>query len=391
MSTLCKIENSVLNWAVAASGFDVQTLTEKFPELPRWLQDTCEISINKLQKLSSALNISFGYFFLSAPPEDQAELVNYRTVKNKDNKTTSRNLIDTIYDMERKQAFIKESRINDGLLPLSFVGRMTENDDYQKFTDDMRRELNLDIDWNLKVNDAFSFFRNRISNNGVSVFKNGVVATNNKRILSVDEFRAFVLVDKYAPLIFINGNDDITAQLFSLCHETAHIWLGISELLNTYGNESIANKQKIERLCNRVASELLIPKSNIKNLFNDDYSLNSIINIARKLKVSSQAVLIALKQNDFLTTQQFDELYLQVLAQSEIPERNMQRKSRGDYYRTVLKRLDNNFITLVNNKAAAGDILYTQAFNLLNVKSGTTYDKIIKKQSRYFDSIFAIT
>lgn len=69
----------------------------------------------------------------------------------------------------------------------------------------------------------------------------------------------------------------------------------------------------------------------------------------------------------------------------------MQRKSGGDYYSTVLKRLDNNFITLVNNKAAAGDILYTQAFNLLNVKSGTTYDKIIKKQSRYFDSIFAIT
>lgn len=194
MSTVCKIENSVLNWAVNASGLDIPALTEKFPELPGWLQSTCEISISKLQSLSSALNISFGYFFLSVPPEEPSDLVNYRTIKNKDNKTANRNLIDTIYDMEQKQAFIKESRMNDGLLPLAFVNRLSEDNDYLEFADDIRHELNLDIDWNLRVSDSLSFFRSRLSNSGVSIFKNDVVATNNKRILTVDEFRAFVNV-----------------------------------------------------------------------------------------------------------------------------------------------------------------------------------------------------
>ena len=61
---------------------------------------------------------------------------------------------------------------------------------------------------------------------GILVFRNGIVKVNTRRSLDVDEFRGFAIADKYTPAIFINGNDAPSAQLFTLLHEIAHIWIG---------------------------------------------------------------------------------------------------------------------------------------------------------------------
>lgn len=379
MAVMYKVENSVLHWAVKASGIDFLVLSEKLPKLSKWLENSTEISLPNIQKLSTVLHIPFGYFFLSEPPNEEIDLVNYRTIDNVSADVISRNLIDTIYDMERKQEFIRESRINDGFMPLPFIKKFSIDDNYLKVANDIRNKLKLDIDWNLKAKNAFLFLRYKLSNTGISVFKNGVVNTNTKRILDVNEFRAFVLIDEYAPLIFINNNDSNTAQLFSLCHETVHIWLGEPELLNTFGYEVEANKKEIERFCNKVAGELLVPKEQINKLFNNDYSLNNVILISNKLKISPQVTLIALKQNLFLSTDEFDKLYIQILEYTEERPKKQKKNSGGNYYNTALSRLDNNFIALVNAKATSGDILYTEAFDLLNVKKGKTYDQIIEK------------
>jgi hypothetical protein len=65
------------------------------------------------------------------------------------------------------------------------------------------------------------------------VFRNGVVGR-------------FAIYDTYAPAIFVNTKDAKSAQVFSILHELAHIWIG-----------NDGHPIAIDNLCNRIAGDLL--------------------------------------------------------------------------------------------------------------------------------------
>lgn len=134
----------------------------------------------------------------------------------------------------------------------------------------MRRFIGLDDGWASEVKswtEAVGELRRRIERLGVIAVINGVVGNNTSRKLDVQEFRGFALTDPYAPLIFVNGADAKSAQMFTLAHELAHVWLG-REGEGISGFEGIfPGNQRVEKFCDRAAAEFLVPAAELTASF----------------------------------------------------------------------------------------------------------------------------
>ena len=372
----------IIKWAIQSAGKDVNVLSDKFDKIDKWTSEESELTVSELNKLSKELRIPFGYFFLGEPPDEDIQLLKYRTVDNEDQAKPSRELIDTIKYMEKRQSFMRDALIEDGFLPHEFVGCATINDNPENLATKITQELKLKKNWNKNNPGTFNVLREAISNLGILVMQNGVVGNNNHRVLNVAEFRAFVLIDEYVPLIFLNARDSANAKVFSLCHELVHIWLGVDELYNdNFTTNQIFNNGQLESFCNEVAAEMLLPLSSIQSALdpqNDIYT--NIKHISKVFNVSELVVCIRLKTKKFINAKVFNEVYANLLTEMRdnlLGKQLQEKKSGGDYYATSGSRLDARFAATVSRKAREGRILYTEAYELVGAK-GKTYDNLIK-------------
>jgi Zn-dependent peptidase ImmA (M78 family) len=103
--------------------------------------------------------------------------------------------------------------------------------------------------------DALRRLREAIEEARILVVVNGIVGNNTHRKLDPEEFRGFVLVDAYAPLIFVNNADGKAAQMFTLAHELAHVIFGSSAAFDL--RRLMPAHDKTELACNQVAAEFL--------------------------------------------------------------------------------------------------------------------------------------
>ena len=372
----------IIQWAIQSAGKDVRGLSDKFDKIDKWTSEESELTVSELNKLSKELRIPFGYFFLPEPPDEDIKLLKYRTIDNEDQAKPSRELIDTIKYMEKRQSFMRDALIEDGFLPHEFVGSATIENNTEALASKITQELKLKINWNKNNPNTFNVLREEISNLGILVMQNGVVGNNNHRILYVAEFRAFVLIDQYVPLIFLNARDSTNAKVFSLCHELVHVWLGVDELYNdNFTSNQIVNNSQLEKFCNEVAAEMLLPLSSIQSTLEPQLDIyTNIKHISKVFNVSELVVCIRLKEKKIIDNKVFNEVYANLLIEMRenlLGKQLQEKKSGGDYYATNGSRLDARFATRVSRKAREGRILYTEAYELIGAK-GKTYDNLIK-------------
>lgn len=376
-----KVDPNIIIWAIKSSGKNVELLSKKFTKIRDWIdvETENELTVNELNKLSKELRVPFGYFFLKEPPVEDVEILKFRTVNNEEHENPSRELIDTIKYMKKCQLFMKETKIDEGFSPLHFIESVSIKDDIFYVAKEIKKELDLPENWTLKRKNSFQILRSAISNLGILVMQNGVVGSNNKRNLDISEFRAFVLVDQYSPLIFLNAKDSINGKIFSLCHELVHIWLGIDELYNdNYETNQIFNNYEIEVFCNKVAAEIILPFEILQGIYNTKITVyENIKYITSKYNVSDLVVCVRLKQSRIISSEDFNIVYNKL--HEEMQENLSNRaasSSGGDFYNTQGSRIDPNFAYSVNNQAKEGKILYTEAYKLIGAK-GKTFDNLI--------------
>ncbi len=260
------INPQILTWArkrlfptVEAASGPLKVPAER---LEKWERGESCPTFTQARRMAARLRIPFGYLYLSSPPpEAPLPLPDFRFNPGAQ---PSIDLTEVIHDAQRKQEWYREEMLYDERPPLPFVGRFSIFDSPSKIATDISDTIGVN-DISLWDSSSWSAFLtelvNRTEDCGILVLRSGVAENNNRRTLSVAEFRGFALVDPCAPMIFINARDSKTAQIFTLAHELAHIWVNKSGISNPdFRLNSNEQANQVERLCYSTASELLLQK-----------------------------------------------------------------------------------------------------------------------------------
>ena len=348
----------------------ISDLYSKFNKLGYWLDGRDKPTYNQLGQVANILNIPFGYFFLSELPEEIYPIPHYRKVSTQKFEP-SNELKDTVKILQTRQMWVKDVLLDYSHSILPFVGCITLDTDIKIAVNSIKKHLRL-IDFKAKEfsnwQDTYIYLINQVEKAGIFVVINGVVGNNTHRKLDVNEFRGFVLTDNIAPFVFINNRDAKSAQIFTLAHEIAHIWLGKSASFELRNME--ASDNHIEIFCNKVAAELLVPEEELIQLYLIQKDFEKL---AQYFKVSKLVIARRLLDLQQISKESFFEFY----NYNYNKEYAKSKDSGGDFYNVVPYRISKRFGEIIFRAAKEGIISYREAFKLTDLKANT-FDKYFK-------------
>ena len=338
--------------------------------------------MKQLERFAKATHAPFGQLFLSAPPEEPLPVPDMRTLRGTGITRPSADLLDTIYQCQTRQGWFRDHALENGMEPVAYVGTATTGDDPAAIAQRMREVLGVDPrteppapSWRA----AFRLLSDRIEASGTLVMVNGVVGSNTHRALRPEEFRGFTLADDLAPVVFVNGADSKSAQIFTLLHEFAHVWLGGSALSDVLPGEDGGHPE--ERWCNAVAAEALMPLESVRSEFRGDLSDEGLDALARRFTVSTLVVLRRLADAELVPWDGYRELYAQqeerVLALFTEAKEN--RSGGGNFYNVQSQRLSRQFTRAVVASAREGGTSYRDAYKLLGTKKHSTFEELAER------------
>jgi Zn-dependent peptidase ImmA (M78 family) len=372
MRARVEVKPALLRWAVERSGHGADTFAARFPHLEEWLEGEASPTLTQLEGLAKATYTPIGFFFLPEAPVEQVPIPDFRTTAGPRAPRPSPDLLDTIYICQQRQEWYRDFARSMGEQPLSFVSSTRVTDDVVTAAAKIRDVLGFDLAARRAMStwtDALRLFIEQADAAGIMVMCSGVVLNNNRRRLDPQEFRGFAMADDLAPVIFINGADSKSAQMFTLAHELAHIWLGQSAVSDAEAGR--LPKDEIEKWCNQVAAELLVPLDVLRREYRPANGLESeVARLKPQFKVSSLVLLRRIRDAGGLTWEQlWTEHEREIERLQSIPKKG----SGGNFYLTQAARVSKRFARALVVSTWEGRSSFTEAFRLLGVKKMETF------------------
>lgn len=363
----------VLRWAARRARVPDATLAQRFRKWPQWLSGEAQPTLRQLEAFARLTHTAIGYFFLPQPPDLALPVPDFRTLHDELLAEPSTELLDTIYLCQQRQDWFREYARLHGSTALGFVGSARLQDSPETVAGQMRATLALSAEQRRQLptwTDALRQLIARAEDAGVLTMASSIVGSNSRRKLDVGEFRGFALADPLAPLVFLNGADSKSAQMFTLAHELAHIWLGASGVSDSEAGQ--VPEQQLERWCNRVAAELLVPLESLHAAHRPDAPIpEEIQRLAREFKVSTLVALRRLFDAGFMDQGTLWRHYRDELARLRALERG--GSGGGDFYLTLGARTGKRFARALLTSTLEGQTLFQDAFRLLGIRKSATF------------------
>jgi Zn-dependent peptidase ImmA (M78 family) len=279
-----------------------------------------------------------------------------------------------IRDIRGRQMIVRSLVEEAEVEPVDFIGSASMYNPAQVLADRIRGRLQFllsDFRAQATVELAFSYLREKTEAAGVYVLLLGNLGSNHTNI-PVDTFRGFAIADPIAPFVVINDQDARAAWSFTAFHEVTHLWLG------TTGISGTSAEAKIERYCNDVAGEVLLPETEVTALAGIGgqplaEAIEAVSTFARARKISRAMVAYKLMMADLISRVRWQQL-TEHFRQEWLAARNKQKEAERDndggpgYYVVRRHRLGDALLGIVRRSLGEGILTYTKAAQVLGVK-----------------------
>jgi Zn-dependent peptidase ImmA (M78 family)/transcriptional regulator with XRE-family HTH domain len=365
------VQPALLKWARVSAGLSLEDaalmLKREASELAAWEAGESAPTYPQLEKLAYQIyKRPLAVFFLPQPPEETSPQSEFRTLPDTDLRSLAR---DTRLHLRRAHAF------QIGLHEL-FAGRNPSNRriwkdlsisqsggvvaQAQAVRDYLGITLQTQVAWS-DDESALRAWRKAIEDSGVFVFK----APFKQKDIS-----GFCLKDNELPVIYLNNSTTKTRQIFSLLHELAHLLLdmsGLSKFDTSYVDRLPVAAQAIERFCNAVAAEILIPSADFAAqtyafpLEVQQVAEGQFVVLARRYGVSREAILRRFADQERVSA----SFYESMARRWEQQKRN---RTGGNWQSNQGAYLSSRFAREVVGRHYRHQLTLEQAANLLGIK-----------------------
>lgn len=160
----------------------------------------------------------------------------------------------------------------------------------------------------------------------------------SQRHLSDPTIRAFSKLHDGQALVVVDTQDTAYARIFSVLHEYCHI------VLRTTGICDLDDHNAMERYCNAVAAEALLPDELLDRKIpdgtftgTDESQDDALQRLSRQLRVSQATLLIRLRDRGAISQAHYDQL------ESRRSARRGGKRNGGSYYAPKINRVGRLF------------------------------------------------
>lgn len=384
-----EVNPQILVWARETAGYDVSEAARKLnfshgknataeQKLAAYERGEKPPSRSLLVKMSKQYRRPLLTFYLEAPPVAADRGEDFRTLAHAIDPSENAIVDALVRNIKARQQIVREALISaQDYDALDFVDSYNQENGIDGLVAQIKERASIDLDAyrsHRTQEEAFKYLRTRIESLGIFTLLAGNLGSHHTN-LSTDVFRGFAVADEIAPFVVINDQDAKTAWPITLLHEVAHIWIGASGISG--GN---VDERRVERFCDSVASELLVPEIELQDLFPNEAlhdfeeALEAIDAFASARKVSPRLVAFRLLQRNAISQDGFNNLATRfyerwIAVRDRQKQRDKEAAGGPSYY--VLKRMRNGQALLEASERLmrSGELSTTQAAQVLGVRA----------------------
>lgn len=305
-----EVNPAVLHWARITAGKEIPEVAKSVDiaeqTLIEWEAGRKPPSWKTLRQLARCYQRPVAALLLPEPPSTTDALPDFRN-RTTSKRTLSASTLLAIRTAKWLQSRAIEMRRELGVDTAFVSGGITASTDHEALAARERIRLGIDLAKQFGWPDAYAAFRDwkaALAELGILVFQFRFPR---------DEVQGFSLFDETCPAIVVNEEDAVQARIFTLFHEYAHLLLQESGIC-TPREVKPQSTTNVEPFCNRFASSLLVPSTEVNEWSislgdspaSDDKAIQGL---AQRYRVSKDVILIKLRTTSRISETTFNRIY----------------------------------------------------------------------------------